>query len=84
MLPLNVLSLSLFGMLAIDSTMENSDKEILLRIFTQRNLQDLNLICKESVCVRLISYKKNWHKIWSFFRLFLGSKGMCPQTEERA
>jgi hypothetical protein len=63
MLPLNVLSL--FGMLAIDSTMENSDKEILVWIFPQRNLQD-------------------WHKMWSFFRLFLGSKGMCPQTEERA
>jgi len=45
-------------MLAIDSTMENSDKEILVQIFPQRNLQDLNLIFKESVCVRFIFYKK--------------------------
>jgi hypothetical protein len=45
-------------MLATDSIMENSEKEILVWIFPQRNLQDLNMIFKESVCVRLIMFLK--------------------------
>jgi hypothetical protein len=40
-------------MLATDSTMENSEKEILVRIFPQRKLQDLNLIFKESVLCKV-------------------------------
>jgi hypothetical protein len=45
-------------MLATDSIMQNSEKEILVWIFPQRNFQDLNLIFKESVFVRIILKKK--------------------------